>query len=608
MLSRIAGVVSTRPEAVAEFLRATSERFRMFPPGTFKIIAFPTDQPVVGIVVAEARRPEIRCWCAPDGSFVVLDGEIYDFGDGVSMESPGAISDAELEHLFQLHRKKGDAGMARVDAAAAMIFWDAAQRELRLYRDASGVVTTFYATQDGNLTFSSEMETLLASGVDRRVDRNTVDYYLSKGYAPAPWTFIEGVRKIPPGHMLSCRPGVATTIARYYRQATRPKMRIGREERNERIRALMTQSLRRRVEPSSTTSVLVSGGIDSMLVVGSLVKLVGAPAQAFTFRYADYEGHFNEEGPARKLAEHLGIKHETIGYGPTDIAEGLPKILKEYGEPLAWGLHSFMLRSMARPDIDVILTGTEPEWNLRSLDRTAIRFRSLPGAARSLARAAWPVARSVLPKYDRAATAIFRTERSGIPPQFVHSSILGETLRQEIYMEPRWASAGAQASERLFKAALEELADEDPYDQARLLDDRFLNSEGSLFWTSIWQRSYNLRIRHPYCDRDMRDFFYLLPAAESAKQHLRDFASTFLPPEVANAPKSPQEIPIGHWFRGPLRDLVRDRLSPQNLPADLFQPAVVQRLVKEHLDGTADNSWRLWSLISLTTWIHMGGA
>lgn len=602
MLLRIAGIAGSNSSSVTDFIRIAAARFEGQSPGRSRVLAFPEQQPLFAVVVGDDRRPPVRVWREPDGSFAVLDGEIYDFGDGSTVKSSELSDDEHARRLFEIYRREGTTGIGQLDAAAAMVIFDAPLRELQVFRDVSGVVTTFHATVNGDAVFASEMETLLKAGVPKKIDRQTVDYYLSKGYAPAPWTFIEGVRKIPPAHVLAMKTGATPAVTRYYRQVASPKIHMDAGARLERMREVIPQALRRRHDTERKTAVLLSGGIDSMLVLGALVKLVGAPARAFTFRYANYEGRFNEEEPARKVSEYLGVEHEIIPYEPSDIAEGLPKILKEYGEPLAWGLHSYMLRHMVRSDVGVILTGTEPEYNLRPVDIAAIRYRSLPTLARWALRTGWGVARHALPKYERAIGAILRTEQNGLPPQFVHSSILGEEARRAIYVDPDWVQTGSQASERLFSAALQELLDEDPYDQARLLDDRYLNAEGSLFWTSIWARTYDLTIRHPHCDRDVRNFFYSLPAAPPAKEHFHRFAATFLPHEFAYVPKSPQEIPIGHWFRGPLRDFVRQRLSPDAIPADLFRPDMIQKLVADHVEGRADHTWRIWALISLSTW------
>jgi asparagine synthase (glutamine-hydrolysing) len=604
MIPRVAGILSASPGAVWDFLRVTATCFAASDAEPARVLSFPHEEPVVAVVVAEAVRPSVRWWRAPDGSFIVIDGEIYDIGvDGAVAAADGN----DAERVFHLHRQHGAAGLARMDAAATIVIWHSGARELNIYRDVDGTVPVFYAPSETSVMFGSETTTLLSAGVPRHMDLRALDFYLSKGYAPAPWTFVEGIRKIPPAHVLTCRTTGAPAVTRYFRQATRPKLSISPADRVERIRDLIAGSLRRRCDPAGRTAVLLSGGVDSATVLASFVKFVGARVEAYTFKYADYDGAYNEAERARKVADNFGVRHETIVCRPADLADGLPQLLSDYGEPFAWGLHTFMLRTLAGTGIEAILTGNEPEWNLRKVDLAAIRFRRLPLPLRAAIRSGWNIAQPLLPRRPaggRAAgfAAVLRTERNHLPPQLLHASIMNYDLRQSIYVDPELAQLGRSASEELFLAALQEVHDEDPYDQARLLDHRFLDADAIFFWNSVWARSHNLLVRHPYCDRDLRDFFYHLQANMPAKRQLRQFAATLLPDEVVNAPRFPHTIPLGYWFRGPLRAFLLDHLSPARLRDSPFRPDAVARLIKEHLDGATDHTWRLWALLAVLTW------
>ena len=103
MIPRIAGIVSHRPDAVHDFLHRMTVRYAAYAPGTVQVISFPSDQPVVAIAVADGRRPQVSCYRAPDGAFVVLDGEVYDFGDELPTEVPGTGAVNQAERIFQLY-------------------------------------------------------------------------------------------------------------------------------------------------------------------------------------------------------------------------------------------------------------------------------------------------------------------------------------------------------------------------------------------------------------------------------------------------------------------------------------------------------------------------
>jgi asparagine synthase (glutamine-hydrolysing) len=607
-MPRIAGILSKNPEAVSGFLEMTTAHFAANGEPEPKLILLPRDQPVVGLVLATRVRPPVTWWSAADGSFAVIDGEIYDLGNGQGHATPRQEGNL-AERVFWMHRNGGAAALGQIDASAIIAIWDAPRQELMVFRDVDGNVPAFYSSDREAVIFGSEAETLLSVGVANEVDVHALDYFLAKGYAPAPWTFVKGIRKIQPAHVLTCHVGGARIPARYFRQSTGPKQVISPPDRTERIRELMIQSLHRRCHGGETSAVLLSGGVDSAVILASLVRLASAPAEAFTFSYSDYNGPYNEVEAARKVATSFGVRHETVVCRPVDLADALPRLVANYGEPFAWGIHSFMLHRLAQAGFTAVMTGNEPEWNIRKVDRAAIRFRGAPAPLRMAVRAGWSAARPFLPHAPAggraaAVAAIMRSSEIGVPPQLLHPSIMGYELRRSLYIHPELAQIGRRSSETLFMAALEEVEGEDPYDQARLLDHRFLDAEAIFFWNSKWARTYNLAIRHPLCDRDMRDFFYHLDARAEAKRHLRDFAATLLPPDVVEAPRFPHTIPVGHWFKGPLRPLVLDVLSPSRLRDSPFQPEVVARLVQEHLDGRVDHTWRVWSLITVMTWLE----
>lgn len=604
MRPRIAGVLTSDTDFLQNAMRLWAERSAPSHGHGVQLFSFPEERPLLGVVIAEGCQPRVQSWRAADGSFAVLDGEIYnaeEFRRQTPAEGTGHDNHARL--ALELFRRHGAAGLARLDAAAGIVIWDASRGELHLFRDRAGAVPVFHAERGDGLVFASDIESLLAVGIPRSLDMEALDFFLARGFTLAPWSFIEQVRKISPGHVLSKRIGHATSLAYYHRPTGRPKQSPSAAARTDRLRELFVQAVRRRYTPGPGTAVLLSSGFDSTLVLGCLTQLVGAEVDAFTFDYTDYQGIYNEGAQARSTAAQLGVRHHMISCRPIDVADSLPRLVAEYGQPFTYGLHSFMLGELTKAGIHTVLTGAGVGGAIVTKRGLAsIWFQRLPGPARALARMAWPAARPFMRRSTPGIEWILWAEANNVPVQCA-PNIMAEPLRQSIYLDRAWFEAGRKASLQRFLTALDELRGEDPFDQSRIFDQWFFEAENIVYWNTVWARSYDLLIRHPNLDNDLLEFQLLLDGNLPGKKYQQQFAATILPAALANRPKTHQTIPIGHWFRGPLRNFLYDSLASTRLrDGGLFRADVVMNLIEEHVQGKADHTWRLWTLIAFLAW------
>jgi asparagine synthase (glutamine-hydrolysing) len=367
--------------------------------------------------------------------------------------------------------------------------------------------------------------------------------------------------------------------------------------------------------------VLLSGGVDSRLILAGLCRLLDLPGSSFdtfTFRYADYRGVWNENEPARATAEHFGTRHHEIAYGPRDVAAGLDWMLRAYGEPFSFGLHSSMLRDVAATGVRALLNGAGPDgWYLDPRNDRGLRYARLPrplraalrgsaGVLRRLGSASRP--RSLWRLYAAAGDLGYAMEpailcgETGRPARCT-GIILSEELRRRLYTDSTWVDQADRAADALFESARADFGDESPRDTVTFLHRHFVNAEGTLHWNHWWGRAHGITVRFPYFDGALLAFANRLPRRGRDKDEVRAFAATLMPHEMACAPKIPQTIPIRAWLRGPLRDFLQDQLAPARLAKQgFFEPSEVERLVKEHLKGGMAHEWKLWVLLAVTAW------
>ena len=231
-------------------------------------VAWPSTDPEAAALTIGGQRPPVDCARADDGSFAVVDGELFNAAEvaGDAISAAGGAAAAVLE----LYRRDGRDGLQELSAEATGAIWDAAARELVLFRDRDGVVPGFYAPlpgRPGGVVWAPDLATLLRFDLPRALDLRALDYYMAAGYVPAPWTFVEAVSKIPPAHVVTARAGSAPHAQPYWRPTARPRLGLSSGEQTTQLRTLLEQALRRRTSASERSAMLLSGGVDSALVL-----------------------------------------------------------------------------------------------------------------------------------------------------------------------------------------------------------------------------------------------------------------------------------------------------------------------------------------------------
>lgn len=567
--------------------------------GSVRLRFWPATSPLMAIATTEGVNPPLQWAEAPDGSCALLDGEIFALDGSGDSSAEGCDAAA----LLALYSAKGTDGIAAMNGAAALIIFDAPRRSLLLFRDRFGQVPLFYASRPEGLYWASDIPSLFEIGVPGALDLRALDFFLATGYVPAPWTFVEEIRKVPPAHYLYRTEGGDGEMKRYWTPTGRPKLVLSPEETAEQLGGLIEQSVRRRYAPGSRTGVLLSGGVDSSLLAGCLASRIGADIDAFTFRYGAYEGQHNEFAMAHETAAHFGIRHHALEYGPADVAENFERMVHDYGEPFMWGIHTFKLHGVVDTGVATLLTGTGVgDWNLSPLEVSAMLVSKLPAPVLGLAATVAPALSLLNRDHARHVQTFLRWCRATIP-LFAMTPVMSDAYRRRMYHDPGLVDSGRGAAAELLEGMRRDIAEESKRDQFVFLRQRLFIAECNLFWNHAWARAANLAARHPYYDNDLQEYVMRLPRLYTNKEDLRRYAATVLPQERAHAPKIYHTIPLGHWFRGPLQGFLREQISSERLTTQgLFEPRAVAQLIDEHVSGRAVHTWRLLALLSVTVW------
>lgn len=551
--------------------------------------------------LVRADLPDLL-WCEQgDGSFAIIDGELF---DTAADRQTGPAERNEAAVILERFRAEGISVFATLNGSAAVMLWDAASGRLALARDRSGLGLCFWMESPSAVTFGSDILSLVRCDSRSKLDAAAVDFFLASGFIPAPWTSLDHIRTIPPAHVAVIDDSLAQ-LSRYWRPTGQPQLRLGLQARKQQHEAAILKGIERQLPGRASSAVLLSGGIDSMYLTALLARQFGVRPITFTYRYADYEGEFNEGARARATARLLGLEHHEMLVRPTDIASSLRSMLVAHSGPLSYGAHSAILGDVARSGAQVLYNGLEsdaPYCSPSEMLGQLLRHLPLPHAAIA------QHIEHVVGKNARWARSLAYAERvaaTGLVWRF-HAPLTPDPLRKSLYLDPDRFDQGRRAAASLFGDVLAEFANESA--MVRVVGPLGrLYSEGSTRWSSCFAREHGLSARSPFLDNDYLDLLHRMPWS-AGKREIRELAAKYLPRDLAFAPKIAQTLPIAHWLRTPASDFVTGELHEARIVAGRqFRYEVIEALINRHRSGAGSHAWTLWNVLMITLWQEIVG-
>jgi len=564
-----------------------------------------------------------------DGTvWITFNGEIYNFRDlRARLEGLGHrfATRSDTEVIVHAYEQYGPACVKELRGMFAFAVWDQPRETLFLARDRAGKKPLFYTEMDGQWVFASELQALLRHpGRAREVDWAALDDYLTFGYVPAPKTIFRDVHKLPPAHWLTLRlrPGESggpkVHVERYWQLAYEPKVRLSEEDAADGLLEVLREAVRLRIIADVPLGALLSGGIDSSIVVALMSQLSDRPVKTFSIGFDDQE--FNELSHARRVAERCGTEHHELIVRPNAL-EVLPTLVRHYGEPYAdsSAIPSYYVAKLTREHVKVALNGDGGDECFAGYERyagglAADRYGRIPAVVRRLAieplgrlipaggprRSRLRQARRFLEvagqpasqRYLRWVSYVQTTEKAALYSRDFREQLAGH--RGESWLLEMWeqlTSAGLGPLDRMLALDVESYL---PYDLLVKMD--------------IATMANSLEARSPFLDHEVMDFCARLPAGYKLrgmqlKYLLKKAGKRLLPPETLARRKMGFGVPVGNWMRGELRSWAEDLLlSPRALKRGYFQPEALRQLVDGHVEGREDRSFELWALLWLELW------
>ena len=559
-----------------------------------------------------------------DGSlWIVFNGEIYNFQDlRPGLERKGHLfrSRTDTEVLLHLYEEEGPGCVERLRGMFAFAIWDERRRTLLLARDRVGKKPLFYFRGREFLSFCSELRPLVADPeIPVEVDREGIHHYLTYQSVPAPFTAYRGIRKLPPGHWLLAK-GENVETRRYWKLSFTPKFpadtRARRAELEETLLDKIRESVRLRLVSDVPLGALLSGGVDSSGVV-ALMAGESARAPVKTFSVGFEEKEYNELQYAKQVASLYHTDHREFTLRP-DMLSALPLLVEHFGEPFAdsAAIPTYYISKVAREHVTVALCGDGGDENFAGYQRYLLnaRLRGIDFIPEVVSRGALRLLNRI-PHSPDIHSPIWIAKRFfqflSLSPEsrnLLFASHFHAKLKTELYTPEFAALMSGIQSEEIALSRYRETDADNLLDATLYVDIHTYLPDTLLPKVDVTSMANSLEMRSPLLDHTLMEFAARLPSnwkirRSTTKYILKKLFGRLLPKDLLARPKMGFGVPLGHWFRTDLKEMVHDTLlSSRAMERGYFREDTVRRI----LDEQAQNRWHwhyhIYNLLMLELW------
>ncbi|ADZ71061.1 N-acetylglutaminylglutamine amidotransferase [Polymorphum gilvum] len=522
------------------------------------------------------------------GVSLVFNGCIYNYqelrGELVALGHRFA-SGSDTEVILRAWIEWGPDCVARFHGMFAFAVHEADSGRVSLVRDRFGIKPLYLSEASGRLAFASTLPALLAGGgIDTSIDRIALHHYMTwHAVVPAPRTILAGVRKLPAATIRTYEADGRFSDRTYWEprfdKTAEDLVRPAGEWRDMVLDALRT-AVRRRMVADVPVGVLLSGGVDSSLIVGLLAEEGQRDLATFSIGFESAFGETGDEFSYSDLiAERFGTSHHKIFIPSSEMLDALPDAIAAMSEPMVSydNIGFYLLSREVSKHIKVVQSG-------QGADEVFAGYHWYP-----------PLVGSNTPAADYAAAFFDRTQerlREHLAPEY-----LSERDESLAFVEAHFAQAGA----------------DDPVDKALRLDTHVMLIDDPVKRVDNHTMAWGLEARVPFLDHELVELSGRIPAehklAQGGKGVLKDAARKVIPSAVIDRPKGYFPVPALKYLEGERLDMVRSALTNDAARArGLFRQDYLDRLFADptaHI--TKLRGSELWQVALLELWLQAQG-
>jgi asparagine synthase (glutamine-hydrolysing) len=548
--------------------------------------------------------------------WAVFNGEIYNFPElRRELEGRGHqfYTHSDTEVIVHLYEDMGAECVTKLRGMFAIALYDERRQSLLLARDRIGKKPLYYAQDGGRLYFGSEIKAILAAAPQlAEVNPEGVLQFFYFGYIPDPNSAFQRIAKLPPGHLAEYKNG-EIRVRQYWDVPAYGTYDPGSDEAClEEMEARLAEAVRIRLISDVSLGALLSGGVDSSVVVALMARASSGPVKTFSIGFGKED--FNEAECARLVAKKFGTDHQEFVVGP-DIGATLDWLTRMQEEPFGDSsmIPTFHVSRLARQHVTVALSGDGGDELFAGYERYAVSMKRqhfglipswvgqiyrtqfypmLPADAKG-AKLAW---NATLPARDRYLDSVaylpaLGRERSLFSDEFLE--------RARHYNDPLLQ----------YQQYYDNAPAKDHLSRLLYLDTKTYLPADIMTKVDRMSMATSLEMRAPILDHVFVEWVTSLPIKYKLRDGQRKFIFKKLaerlgiPASLVYRPKQGFALPLVHWLKEEFKSgLLQILNEPRTLQRGYFRPEAIRSLIDEHLRGRRIHSGRLWMLLVLELW------
>ncbi len=548
---------------------------------------------------------------------IVFNGEVYNYLElRAQLEKLGHrfYSRSDTETVLHAFLEWDTACFPRMRGMFGLALWTESKRRLVLARDRMGIKPLYFARHAKNIYFGSELKAILVHPeIDRRLSLPGLDGYLSLNYVPCPWTLVDGIEKLVPGHWLEWRDGEIRSEA-YWTLPFAPPPQRTLDSAKEELDQLLRDSVREHLISDVPLGVWLSGGIDSSTVLHYAAQVSSSKLKTLSISFRGRS--FDETPYIQQVAAKYGTDHEQFDLNPTENLVGAIEQFAHYSdEPTAdaGALPLWFLSKMSKTKVTVTLSGEGGDevfggYLTYRANHLADVVRKFPRVAIRLALAAlrhWPVS-------DEKISFEYKLKRllEGclLAPEQAHIYWNGTFSASE--KAPLVRVSLPNALDGVLNELRGHLQDGDNLNAYLWFDQKYYLTDDILMKVDRMSMAHAVEVRPPLLDHRIVEFMDSLPATfkirgSRQKVLVKELMRDKLPAAVLGKEKTGLDIPSHEWLRGPLRPMMLEAIEyGTSVHGDLFRRSAIDACVRDHLERRANLGYHLWGLMILFLWMR----